>query len=432
MLKYIEKGGKMLMEIIKDILKFIYYAIDMFVIIYSIYYIFTGLFSFINKNNSIRKYKAKNRLAVIIAARNEEKVIPHLLDSLNKQNYPKNLYDVFVVPNNCDDNTEKLSLEKGAKVIECNNPVSSKGEVLKYTFKYMNTMHPEYDAYIIFDADNIVHPEFLRRMNDSLCSGYSVAQGYRDSKNPSDTWISCCYSLFYMIQNFFFNKARMNMGWSSSINGTGFMISKEVLEKNGFDTVTMTEDIEFAAQCAINGEKIAFVRDAITYDEQPLTFAQSWKQRMRWSMGTIQCLRTYFNKLVKTGYTKGIPQCMDMALFFLAPIVQLISIFIVIMLFIYNIADIQVSDIVKYAYDNKFFSLVFGYLVSVFIAVFIVILEKKKIRRTIKGILTLSVFMLTWIPINAICLIKKEYVWEPIEHNRTVNIDSIIEVNVNK
>lgn len=416
------------MEIIKLMLKFLYYVIDIFIILYAAYYVLTGLFAFFNKKNIIRKYKPKNKLAVIIAARNEEKVIPHLLDSLNKQNYPKELYDVFVVPNNCNDRTKEVSLEKCAKIIECSEKVCSKGDVLKFTFEYMDKKHNEYDAYIIFDADNIVHPEFLRRMNDSLCSGFKVAQGYRDSKNPSDSWISCCYSLFYLIQNYFFNQARMNMGWSSSINGTGFMISKEVIEKHGFNTVTITEDIEFAAQCAINNERIAFVKDAITYDEQPLTFSQSWKQRKRWSMGTFQCLRTYFNKLVVTGFKKRIPQSMDMALFFLAPIVQILSTLIIVMLAVYNLVDIQVSDIFKYAYDNKIFSIFLGYFASVFLALFVVIMEKKAIRRTIKGILTLSIFMLTWVPINIMCLIKRDYIWEPIEHNRTVDIESIVEL----
>ncbi|MEG0872668.1 MAG: glycosyltransferase family 2 protein [Clostridia bacterium] len=346
------------MEIVKEILKIVYYAIDIFIILYFGYYVVTGMFALVKNKHKIRKYKAKNKIAVLIAARNEEKVIVHLLDSLNKQNYPKELYDTFVIPNNCTDGTRKVSIEKGAKVIDCTVPVSSKGEVLKYTFNYMKKNHDEYDAFIIFDADNIVHKNFLRRMNDALCAGFKVAQGYRDSKNPSDTWISCCYSLFYWVQNFFFNQARMNMGWSSSINGTGFMIEKSVIEKNGFETVTLTEDIEFAAQCAINNQKIAFVKDAITYDEQPLTFSQSWKQRKRWSIGTIQCLFKYFNPLIKNGIKNKTPQCMDMALFFMAPLVQVLAFFVIVMLSVYNMLGIQVSDIMKMLYDNKIASLV--------------------------------------------------------------------------
>lgn len=416
------------MEITQELVKILYYAIDIFIIVYSLYYIVTGLPAFINKNK-IRKYKAKHKLAVVIAARNEEKVIKHLLDSLKKQNYPKELYDVFVIPNNCTDNTEEVCIKKGAKIIDCEVEVCSKGDVLKYTFDYMNKYEETYDAYIIFDADNIVHKDFLRRMNDTLCAGFNVAQGYRDSKNPSDTWISSCYSLFYWIQNYFFNQARMNMGWSASINGTGFMVSKNVLLKNGFNTVTLTEDIEFAAQCAINDEKIAFVRDAITYDEQPLTFSQSWKQRKRWSIGTIQCLINYFNILVKTGIKNKNPQCIDMAIFFMAPIMQVLAFVIILLLSLYQIFDIELSYVMKTLYDNKLISIVIGYLISIIISLFVVIMEKKKFRKTFKGIFTLSIFMLTWIPINILCLIKRDHEWEPIEHNIAVDIDTITELD---
>ena len=220
----------------------------------------------------------------------------------------------------------------------------------------------------------------------------------------------------------------MNMGWSSSINGTGFMISKEVLVKNGFNTVTMTEDIEFAAQCAINNERIAFVKDAITYDEQPLTFSQSWKQRKRWSIGTIQCLINYFNSLVKTGFKKRIPQCMDMALFFLAPIMQVLAFVIILMIAAYNVFDIEVSSLMKALYDNKLLSLVIGYASSIIISASVVLLEKKKMRRAFKGIFTLSIFMLTWIPINILCLVKRDYEWEPIEHNVAVDIDTLTDL----
>ena len=417
----------MLIEFFKNMLKIIYYMVDTFIVLYALYYIVTGLFTFINnKKSKIRKYRAKHKFGVIIAARNEEKVIGHLLDSLNKQDYPKHLYDIFVVPNNCTDNTEKIAKEHNAQIIECTSPINSKGDALKYAFNFLNNNYYDYDAYIVFDADNIVHPNFIRRMNDTMCSGYQVAQGYRDSKNPSDTWISSCYSLFYWVQNYFFNQARMNMGWSSSINGTGFMVSKEVIKKQGFDTITMTEDIEFAAQCAINNQRIAFVNDAITYDEQPLTFKESWKQRKRWSVGTLQCLYHYFNPLIKAGLSKKIPQGMDMALFFMAPIAQVLAFLVIILLMMYGLLDIQVHDGIKYMYDNKVFSIILGYLVSIIISLFVVVVKKKKIKQTLKGILTLSIFMLTWIPINIICLIKRDYVWEPIEHHRTVEIESIV------
>lgn len=414
------------MEILMNILKVLYYAIDVAIIVYFLYYFITGLFVFRKKKGKIRKYKPTKKMAVIIAARNEGGIIGHLLDSLNKQDYPKELYDIFVIPNNCEDDTEDVAREKGSHIIKCNVPVKSKGDVLKYTFNFMLNNHPEYEAYCVFDADNIVHPKFLRRMNDALCSGFRVAQGNRDTKNPSDSWISSCYSLFYLVQNFFFNEARMKMGWSSSINGTGFVIASEVIKERGFSTETMTEDIEFAAQCAINNERIAFVKEAITYDEQPLTFGQSWKQRKRWSVGTIQCMNKYSGRLFKTWAKEGVPQAFDMGLFFLAPIIQVVTFVVILILFIYNILGLHVSDVIKFAYDNKMMSLALGYICTVGTASFVVLLEKKGFAKTFKGIFTLAIFMVSWIPINIVCFIKKDCKWEPIKHDRKVDIDSII------
>lgn len=422
-----------MLENILTFFKLIYYTIDVLLIIYLLYYFVTGLFAFRNNEKyKIRHYRAKHKIAVLIAARNEENVIPNLLDSLNKQKYPKDLYDVFVIPNNCIDNTKKIALEYNANIIDINKEVTCKGDVLKYTFEYMNNYYNKYDAYLIFDADNIVHPNFIRRMNDALCSGYKVAQGFRDSKNPSDSWVSSSYTLFYLVQNFFFNRARMRMGWSSSINGTGFLISKDLIDEYGFNTLTITEDIEFAAQCALNNQRIAFVEDAITYDEQPVDFISSIKQRFRWSKGTIQCLKLYSPKLFKKYINTGNPQCFDMSLFYLAPIVQVVSTLVVLFILIYNILDTELSGFMKILYDNKVISLFIGYIITALISLFAVLFEKKKVTDSIKGIFTLSIFMLTWVPINIICMFKKNYRWTPIEHKRLVNIDSIVQIDDEK
>ena len=416
-----------MIDIIQKIILIIMTSINIMMILYGIYYIVTGVYTFKNKKYKIKKHKPKHKIAIIIAARNEENVITHLIESLKKQKYPKELYEIFVVPNNCTDKTEEVALNSNATIIECKQTVASKGEVLKYTFEYMEKHHNEYKAYCIFDADNIVHPKFLSRMNDALCEGYRVAQGYRDSKNPSDTWISSSYSLYYWTQNYFFNKARMNMGWSSSINGTGFMIKKDVIEEFGFNTVTLTEDIEFAAQCAINKVKIAFVNDAITYDEQPLTFKESWKQRKRWSIGTIQCHKNYSRKLFKTKTAVGF----DMGLFFLAPYIQITTGFFALMLLINLILDIDMGNAVNFLKDNMVLTTIIGYAISIIIGIAVVILQRKKLKKAIKGILTIIIFMASWIPINIIAIFSNKYVWEPIEHKVKIDIDKIIEIESN-
>ena len=283
----------------------VYYVIFAITLIYGIYFLVTGLIGLIKK--PIIKFedsKNYNNFAILVAARNESKVIGNLIDSLNNLNYPKDKYSIYIIPNNCTDNTSEVSKKHGAKVIECTVPTKTKGEVLRFAFEKLKNKK-EIDAYIVFDADNVVHPEFLNNMNMALNSGYRVAQCFRDAKNPSDNWLSGSYMLFYLIQNVFFNHARMTFNGSSSINGTGFMIKKDYIDEIGFKTYSLTEDVEFTGQCALNKEKIVFVEDAITYDEYPVKFLSSWKQRKRWTAGMLTCLKLYTPKLLidylKTG-----------------------------------------------------------------------------------------------------------------------------------
>lgn len=406
-------------------IQFIYYILFILCLAYGLYFFITGFFGFKNINKKLlKKHKSKNKFAVLIASRNEEAVIGHLVKSLLNQNYPKDLYDVYVIPNNCTDETEKVAKEAGAKIIKCTVPTKSKGEVLKFTFEKLSK-NKDIDAYIIFDADNVVHPEFLSKMNDALCEGYKVAQGFRDSKNPGDNWISGSYSIFYWIQNFFFSKARMQIGGSASINGTGFMIKKEIIDEYGFDTYTLTEDVEFTAQCALRGIKVGFVEDAITYDEQPTEFKASWKQRKRWSMGNIQCFRRYNKDLFRTYSKTGFIPCLDMLLSFMAPYIQILTTILTVILILFKVFNVELYDVFSYMYAYGLLFFFITYLANVILNIFVIKYNKKSVKDILPGILLFTLFMLTWIPINFICMFKKDLTWEPIKHKRGMGIDEI-------
>lgn len=136
------------------------------------------------------------------------------------------------------------------------------------------------DAICVFDADNVVDPGFLSAMNHAWCAGARAAQGYRDSKNPHDTVISGNYSIYYWMVNRFYSHARNAVGLSAIVNGSGFMADLGLLrEMGGWNTLTLTEDIEFTTKCILRDVRVEWVPQAVTYDEQPLTFAQSWRQR---------------------------------------------------------------------------------------------------------------------------------------------------------
>ena len=117
----------------------------------------------------------RTRFACLVAARNEEAVIGALVESLKKQDYPDALYDIFVIPNNCTDDTEAAALCAGAKIFRCFEPVRCKGDALHEAVAWL--LPQRYDAFCVFDADNVADERFLARMNDAFCAGAQVCKG---------------------------------------------------------------------------------------------------------------------------------------------------------------------------------------------------------------------------------------------------------------
>jgi hypothetical protein CLOSPO_02461 len=252
------------------------------------------LYQFIISITSLIKFKEKpmitdkkHRFIIALPANNEESVIGNLIKSLQMQDYDKSLYDIYVIADNCTDGTANVARENGAIVYErFDEDKKTKGYALNWFLDKMKDKKEDYDALLVFDADNVVDKNFLNVMNKKLCQGEVLVQGYRDIKNPTDTWVSGGYAIFYWTMNRLYHLARYNMGLSPLINGTAFMVKWDILIDEGWNTKTLTEDIEFALINISKGVKLGWAKDAIVYDEQPLTFKQSWKQRERWSVRT--------------------------------------------------------------------------------------------------------------------------------------------------
>lgn len=395
----------------------VYDVVMVLCFLFSIYFVITSLFTF-KKRKRKTKELVNHKFAILIPCRNEEEVIEDIIHSVDQLNYPKYLYDCIVIPNNCTDNTKEIALKANAKVIDVDIPVKSKGEALKYTFDKLKDK--DYDAYIIFDADNLIDKDFLKQMNIVLNEGYLVVQGFRDSKNPSVNYLTSSYTMFYYLQNFFLNQSRCNLGASAIINGTGFCIKKEVIEQYGFNVKTLTEDSEFTGLCALNHIKIGYARYAITYDEHPTDFKTSWLQRKRWSSGCFMCLA----RLGKSLWKKGTFLSLDCLLYYLAPLVQIISFLFPLMMCILKFINGLTHHIIVIDFSSLYFFIAF-YIGSIIVNIFVIKMLHKKIKDHYKGIFGFSFFILTWIPINILCLFKQTKKWEQIKHTKAVSLKII-------
>ncbi|NLF44347.1 MAG: glycosyltransferase, partial [Bacteroidales bacterium] len=263
----------------------------------------------------------QKKFALVVAAHNEETVIAHIVDSLNRQNYPGNLFDVFVIADNCTDRTAEIAEEHGAKVYKrFNNSARGKGHAIEWMFAQIFNMEEKYDAICVFDADNLVTSNYLLEMNRQLCKGHKVIQGYIDSKNPFDSWITCSYSIAFWLSNRLFQLPRYYLGLSCGLCGTGFCVDVDVLKEIGWGATCLTEDLEFTMKLALSNYKVAWANNAVVYDEKPITLKQSWNQRKRWMQGHADCASRFLGPLFSKAFKEGNLIAFDCAVYLFQPI----------------------------------------------------------------------------------------------------------------
>jgi len=403
--------------ILKDALVFI-------ISIFWLYQIIISLCSLIKLKDKPFKVNKKHKFMAIIPAHNEEMVVGSLVESLKNQTYDKDLYDIYVIADNCTDNTAKVAEEAGAIVYKRFDSVNkTKGFALNWFLQQKISENADYDAFFVFDADNIVDKNFIAAMNKKLCEGEDVVQGYRDIKNPTDNWITAGYALFYWTLHRFYHLARYNVGLSPLLNGTGFMVRFDVIKPNGWDTETLTEDIEFSLKRIIAGKRLGWATDAIVYDEQPTSFKQSWSQRSRWTVGHIQCVNRYTTELVKSVFEHKTLMNLDGFLYIMGSIPMfIISIFLLLANFVMYFANTMpgiglLMNIGRYIIPTLF--------LPSLTAICAMFLDKKPIKPMIKGLIAYPVFMGSWLLINFKCLFKKETSWEKINHVRNIKIADV-------
>ena len=399
--------------------------------IFWLYQIMVSLCSLVKLKDKPLKIKKDHRFMAIIPAHNEEAVVANLIESLKKQTYNKDLYDIYVIADNCTDNTAKVAREAGAIVYErFDSTKKTKGYALDWFLQQKIKEDAQYDAICIFDADNIVDKNFIKNMNKKLCQGEDVVQGYRDIKNPSDNWITAGYALFYWTMHRFYHLARYNLGLSPLLNGTGFMVRFDIIkEENGWKTVTLTEDIDFSLQRILKGKKLGWATDAIVYDEQPTGFKQSWSQRSRWTVGHIQCIKEYTKPLAVAVKENKTMMNFDGLLYIMGSIPMFILTLILLGLnfIIYAANGMTSADLVM----NCIRYFVPTFLLPIGTAVVIMLLDKREIKPMIKGLLCYPLFLGSWLLINFKCLFKRDTSWDKIEHVRSVNKLSQVKAEVN-
>lgn len=424
------------MNILENILQVISVIFTNVVFIISMYYLVLSFFGIvrIRPKNEVNPQKS---FAMIVAAHNEETVIRDIIESLKNLNYPKELFDIFVIADNCSDKTADIARSLDVYVHErIDKEKRGKGYALEWMFARIFKMNKKYDAVAIFDADNLVSKNFLIEMNRMLLKNYKVVQGYLDSKNPTDTWITGSYSVSFWTSNRLLQLSRSNLRLSNQLGGTGFCIETNTLKELGWGATCLTEDLEFTCKLVLNGHKVGWAHEAVVYDEKPLTLSQSWSQRRRWMQGFADVSSRYFFKLMKKAIIELDAVAFDCALYSIQPVLLILFGIAMILNLINQFQRIPIlfNDVLIAVQTANFnitkMGIILVLLLQFIYTPFILILDKKLNFKVFVYYLILPIFTLTWVPISIQGIMNKnKREWSHTKHTRSINIRDLEQAN---
>lgn len=403
-------------------LDIVFIPLQIIIIIFSIYMLATAFLSFLPRTEK-KFWTPKHRFAILIAAHNEEQVIGDLVENLTMLDYPKELYDIYVVADNCTDDTEKIAEEHGAIVYKRENLIDrGKGFAVEWMLNKLFQLNISYDAVVFFDADNLVHPNFLMEMNNRIEKGEEVIQGFIDAKNPNDTWISGTFAIAFWLVNNFWHLSKYKLGLSAVLGGTGMCISFETLKKFGWGATSLVEDMEFTMKVLAQGTKTSWNQDAIVYDEKPLTFLQSWKQRKRWAQGHFDVAHRYIPTLFIQGIKLRKGYVLDGIIHLLQPYFLLFSTFLI-FAGLLNAKYPFYTNIYNWM-PGLFWTLI---LLGQYLLPIIILWRMRVSLRCWFYFLLYPLFVYSWVPITFMGFLhRNRKVWSHTKHTRSMNYQEVV------
>lgn len=267
----------------------------------------------------------KHRFICMVPAYNEELVIGNPVKSLLAQEYPKDLYEVWVIFDGTD-GTADIARSLGANVLVTPTDGYGKHRALEYAFRQL--LVDGDDRYVtVFDADNVVGSNFLAAMNNAIeAKGFRCMQSFHDVLNGGDNWVTKALWCSCVSSSRMYLTGRMRSLSNALICGTGWCCEAGLLRKYWPLIRTQTEDIELNGILALEeGIHVGYVPEAHIYDEKPLTVWVSIRQRMRWMCGHARVAYYYFARCVGQGLRRGDLALIELASFYLVPFALLTS-----------------------------------------------------------------------------------------------------------
>ncbi len=260
---------------------------------------------FIVRDGTIDTVQGVNHFAIIVPAHNEELLISKTLDNLLQVKYPEHQRDLFIIADNCNDQTAEIASSYAVTVLtRKDTDRMGKGFALEWALQQIDL--DQFDAVLILDADTTVDRFILSELDKLLNKGEQAIQCYIKVPNRSESWFTQLIYVSRIINDRLYHYSKYKLGLSSYLMGTGMCFKTDLLRAQTWSAFTIAEDWEYFAHLINRGTKVAFALKAIVLQQESKSLKQATTQRLRWSKGRFYVVKNLgLNLLIKGLRTKN-------------------------------------------------------------------------------------------------------------------------------
>ena len=295
---------------------FFYYILSVFLLLVTLpgslglFFLTIGVI-FSKKQNlySKKNLNPLSKLAVIIPAYNEEKNITLTLESLKGCDPTNQKVSVYVIADNCSDQTAKVAKENDVNVLERNN-LKKKGKGHALEFAFSKLVDKGYDYFVVLDADTIVKPNFFVKIFSLFNLGHEIIQVQYCIKILNGSLKSRLQHIAFLAFNTLRPIGRNSLGFSSGILGTGFALTRKVILEIPYLSHSIVEDLEYHLSLIKNKKKVTFTKETTIYSHIPNSIKGVSQQRARWEGGRFRIMKEHIPDLFKS-VLKGRSDCIE-------------------------------------------------------------------------------------------------------------------------
>ena len=261
----------------------------------------------------------RTRFDVVVPAHNEAGTIARVIDSLRALDYPSDQVRLFVVADNCTDDTARRAEDANVRVLVREDPERrGKGYALEHAYDVV-LAEGVADAVVVIDADTEVSPNLLSAFAARFEAGADVVQAEYGVRNGRESWrtrlMVVALSLFHTLRSL----ARERLGLSCGLRGNGMAFRCALLRRVPPRAYSLVEDVEYGIALGLVGIRIEYVAEAVVRGDMPATAAASESQRARWEHGRWATTRSHLPSLLGAWRAGGGRVPLDLAADLLVP-----------------------------------------------------------------------------------------------------------------